>query len=152
MSLLGRFFGKKKDDLGLGDMGPGMGPDLGSNMGPGMGPDMGGGMPNFGDPMGSPDQGFGMPGQMPGMPPPDQSQGGFSPESVGFERVPSGAPSSYSSHPQTLDSINMGKDLEIISAKLDAIKAELDSMSQRLKRLERIAEGETPQYKDKWNY
>ena len=149
MGLLDRFFGKKKDDLGLGDMGQGMGmgPDLGGGMGQGMGPEMTG-MPNFNDPMAGPDPSFGMQG----MPPPDQGPGGFSPESMGFERVPSGAQPSYSSQPQTLDGINLGKDMEIISAKLDAIKAELDSMSQRLKRLERIAEGETPQYKDKWNY
>jgi hypothetical protein len=139
MSILGRIFGKKKDDLGLSDMGP-----LGGSSG-------------LGEPLGSPDMGMGagygqpMDYGAPQQPP----SGNFSPEAMGFERVPAGSGSSpYSApHQQSLGEINIGKDLEIISAKLDAIKAELDAMSQRLKRLERIADGEAnPAPQNKWNY
>jgi hypothetical protein len=132
MGLLDRIRGRKKDDLNLDNIGG----DLG-----GMG-----GMPGFNEPLGSPDQGFGMqspmeqPGQHPGM----------TPEAMGFERMPSTP--SYPSAQHNLNDINLGKDLEIISAKLDSIKAELDSMSQRIKRLERLAEGEGQSFKDKWNY
>ena len=138
MSILGRLFGKKKDDLGLSDLGP-----LG-------------GAPNFNEPLGSPDAGYGQYGQPTDYGAPQQgSPGGFSPEAMGFERVNPNAPSSYSTpNQQSLGEINIGKDLEIISAKLDAIKAELDAMSQRLKRLERIADGETSvsTQTNKWNY
>jgi hypothetical protein len=137
MSILGRLFGKKNDDLGLSDLGP-----LG-------------GAPNFNEPLGSPDAGAGYGAPMNYGAPQQGSPGGFSPEAMGFERVNPNAPSPYSMpHQQSLGEINIGKDLEIISAKLDAIKAELDAMSQRLKRLERIADGETsvPAQANKWNY
>ena len=45
--------------------------------------------------------------------------------------------------PLSSEGISKDKQLEIISLKLDAIKSELDAMSQRLKRLEMIADGET---------
>ena len=118
MSLLGKFLGKKKDDLGLGDIDK----ELGSTH-------------DFNEPLGAPT------GTSPG----------FSPEAMGFERVTEREPS-FSSHDQRLGEINIGKDLEIISAKLDAIKAELDSMNQRLKRMERLSEGESSFPKDKWSY
>ena len=133
MGILSRLAGKKKDELGLSDMGQ----DYSQQ--PPMTP------MNYGDPLGSPDPNYGMP-QNPGIP-----TGNLSPEAMGFERIPQGA-QSYPSQPQTVGEINVGKDLEIISAKLDAIKAELDAMNQRLKKIERIAEGETTEYKDKWNY
>ncbi len=48
------------------------------------------------------------------------------------------------------------KDLELISSKLDAIKSELDSMDQRIRKIEKIAEGEqaqSEQGRDPWaNY
>jgi len=128
MSLLGKFLGKKKDDLGLGNMEKDLGPTPGLN-----------------EPLGSPDTGFGAPPTTPTTPTP------FSPEAMGFERVTQKEPS-LPAHEQRLGEINLGKDLEIISAKLDAIKAELDSMNQRLKRLERLAEGESSFSKDKWSY
>ena len=130
MGILSRLVGKKKDELGLSDMGQ----DYGQQP-----------QPNYGDPLRSPDPNYGMP-QSPGIP-----TGSLSPEAMGFERVPSSTPS-YPPQPQTVGEINVGKDLEIISAKLDAIKAELDAMSQRLKKIERIADGETTEYKNKWNY
>ena len=48
-----------------------------------------------------------------------------------------------------LAEINMGKDFEIINAKLDAIKAELDSINQRVKRIERMNEPQTGKH-DAW--
>ena len=42
------------------------------------------------------------------------------------------------------------KDLQMISLKLDAIKSELDAMSQRLKNLELIAEREQSKTTKKW--
>ncbi|MBN2052801.1 hypothetical protein JW756_04830 [Candidatus Woesearchaeota archaeon] len=147
MGLLDRLRGKKSDELGLDNLGP----DLGS-------------MPDMNAPLGSPDPNFGMPPPdmqqpMGGPMPMDMQQqgppGNFSPESMGFERVQQNGLQGSQGYPQpqqNLNEINMGKDLEIISAKLDAIKAELDSMSQRMKRLERMAEGEGSSFKDKWNY
>ncbi|MBN2459259.1 hypothetical protein JXB28_03155 [Candidatus Woesearchaeota archaeon] len=134
MSIFGKLLGKKKDDLGL----------------DGMGPEAGLGGAGYGEPLGSPDMGGY--GAAPGMGQPSSS---FSPEAMGFERVPPGSSSYSQPGSQSVSDINMGKDLEIINAKLDAIKAELDSVNQRLKRIERIAEGERegPDYpKDKWSY
>jgi hypothetical protein len=130
MSILGKLLGRKKDDLGLSDAGLGA--------------------PGFNEPLGSPDAGY---DPSLGYGPASQPMpGSFSPEALGFERVPPNAPSAYSPQQQSLGEINIGKDLEIISAKLDAIKAELDSVNQRLKRLERIAEGEPAVRSDKWSY
>ena len=39
------------------------------------------------------------------------------------------------------------KDLDLISSKLDTIKAELDGMDQRIRKIEKIAEGESGQAK-----
>ncbi len=50
---------------------------------------------------------------------------------------------------QTYQSYASGKEIEIVSAKLDAIRAALDNISQRLANLERAAYGEQqqqPQY------
>jgi hypothetical protein len=131
MSILGSIFGKKKDDLGLGELG-----NLENN-------------PEYNQPLGSPDAGYGAPADYGA-----QGQGGFSPEAMGFERVQPTNPSyaNYPSPQQNIGEISMGKDLELINAKLDAIKAEIDAMSQRLKRLERIAEGENSTPANKWNY
>ncbi len=131
MSFLGKFLGKKKDDLGLDEPS-----GLGST-------------PNYNEPPGSPDV-YGAPPGGSGMLSTPSSPSALSPEQMGFERVHDKEPD-FSAHDRKLGEINMGKDLEIISAKLDAIKAELDSMSQRMKRLERLAEGDTIP-KDKWSY
>lgn len=131
MGILGKIFGRKKDDLGLGDLG-----NLDAN-------------PEFNQPLGSPDGSYGAPMDYGG---PGAGGGGYSPEQMGFERVPAGAQSYPMQQQQSIGDITIGKDLELISAKLDAIKAELDSMSQRLKRLERIAEGENSAPANKWNY
>ena len=130
MSIFGRLLGKKKDAFDLGDPLKDTGAGLGAHT------------PGFDEPLGSPDGGLGAVHTTPG---------NFSPEALGFERVTDKG-SGFPSHEQRLGDINIGKDLEIISAKLDSIKAELDSMSQRLKRLERIAEGESSMHRDKWSY
>ena len=130
MGIFSKVLGRKRDELGLDDVGK----DLNS-------------MPNFNEPLGSPDMGLGAPGM-----PPAGQQPAMTPEAMGFERMPNTQPSYAAPSQQSLSEINMGKDLEIISAKLDAIKAELDSMSQRLKRLERLAEGESSTSRDKWGY
>jgi hypothetical protein len=98
-----------------------------------------------------PQQGF---QQYPGFPSPGESQPqqqGFSPEAAGFERVPAGQSSFHDSRQQAITDVNIGKDFELVNAKLDAIKAELDSVNQRLKRIERIAE-EPGAHKDAWQY
>ena len=133
MSIFGKLLGKKKDDLGLDNTGP----DLSAT-------------PGFNEPLGSPDTGLGAPIGSTDTGVPSTPPGGLTPEALGFERVPE--KESRLAHEQRLGEINFGKDLEIISAKLDAIKAELDSMNQRLKRLERLAEGESSFSKDKWSY
>jgi hypothetical protein len=139
MSIFGKIFGRKKDDLGLGDLG-----NLDIN-------------PDPNQPLGSPDGNYGAQQTMDygggyGNPAAGNPQGGFSPESMGFERVPQGAQAYPMQQQQSIGDITLGKDLELISAKLDAIKAEIDAMSQRLKRLERIAEGENSTPANKWNY
>jgi hypothetical protein len=57
------------------------------------------------------------------------------------------SPMSQMSQPQGLD---ISKDLQMISLKLDAIKSDLDAMNQRLKSLESIAEREQLKTNKKW--
>lgn len=116
---------------------------------------------DFGAPIGSPGQNQSQSNQprpdYPGAPQQQSQPQQMSPESFGFEKIPNSreSRSQYQAGPssqQNLGEINLGKDLEIISAKLDAIKAELDSVNQRLKRVERLAEGGSTQHKDSWSY
>ena len=159
MGLFGKMFGKKEEDsfdlgnIGGDDINPGMPPS--DNMGDPFSEPMG--MPPGNDPLGmnTPQQQYPPPAQHPVQ----QQNQGFNPEDMGFERVREKTPQqgfnqTSSDRQQQLNDIHLGKDIEIISAKLDTIKAELDSMNQRLKRIERIAEGETQvsQPKDKWGY
>lgn len=51
---------------------------------------------------------------------------------------------------QQMSGGDLGKDIQILSLKLDAIKAELDSMNQRIKNIEAIAEKEQVQQPKKW--
>lgn len=123
MSILGKLaFWKKKDDLE--DLGKDLGfeKDLGMDMGP------------------SPDLGMGLnPNQ--GMNPspsfqkyPSYSQPSFQPS---FQQ-----PSFQSQSPASNDNYINSKNLEVISSKLDALKASLDSINQRLSTIETIARGE----------
>lgn len=45
---------------------------------------------------------------------------------------------------------DLQKDIQILSLKLDAIKSELDSMNQRIKNIESIAQKEQAQQRPKW--
>jgi len=49
-----------------------------------------------------------------------------------------------------LQNYAVAKDIEIVSSKLDALRASLESINQRLAHLERIAEGDQPERK--WRY
>jgi len=120
-------FFKKKDefgDIGLGDKGPGLGPDTAA-------PDLGLG-PSPGGPE-SPDLNLGMPQQPPIQqpslqPPQPQFQQQQAPQQQGFTAE---------------------KDFEIISSKLDALRAALESINQRLTNLEAIARGEEEQSRER---
>ena len=69
-----------------------------------------------------------MPGPMPSREPPESPSSFSARESFAPYQAPSAAP--------------MSKDLELISAKLDALKAILDNINQRLTNLEKMAQGE----------
>ena len=118
-------FWKKKDefgDIGLGDRGPGLGPDPAA---PdlGMGPSPGG--------TESPDLNLGLPQQPPMQQPSfQQPQPSLQPQ---FQQ------------PSQQQGFTAEKDFEIISSKLDALRAALDSINQRLANLEAIARGEEEQ-------
>lgn len=59
---------------------------------------------------------------------------------------PMAAPASYGAPVGSPGMDFVAKDIEIVSAKLDALKASLESINQRLAHLERIAEGETKKW------
>ncbi|MBN2566845.1 hypothetical protein JXB02_02040 [Candidatus Woesearchaeota archaeon] len=126
MGIFDRLMFWKKDD-GLGDM-PGLDTPVGHDLG----------LPDAGaDPMGQ-QQNLGMPTQ-------DDSFGA----DAGPSRPGSFSSSSYSQpsygHSQAGSSsheIIVGKEIEIISSKLDAIRVSIESINQRLSNIERIASGE----------
>ena len=132
-------FWKKKDefaDIGLGDkenlafgdqFGAGGQPGVPGGTPPGLGPATGLGP----EPMG---QGLGQQ-PAPAMPPPAPSMPSFSPPPP---PPPPAAQPSYANPQQDLES----KNLEVISSKLDAIRASLESLNQRLANLEAIARGD----------
>ena len=113
-------FWKKKDDLGD------LGKDFGLDKDLGMGMDMGQGP--------SPDLGMGL---EPGQPQPYQKYPSFQPQpsfqSQSFQQQPSFS---------ATDPYIASKNLEVISSKLDALRASLESMNQRLANIEAIARGE----------
>ena len=67
--------------------------------------------------------------------------GGLPPERP-MEMPPVQMSPSFPQHPQQQFPVTYSKDLEIISAKLDSIKASIEAINQRLTNLERIAAGE----------
>jgi hypothetical protein len=120
-------FWKKNDDLGDMDLGGKDNLAFGDNFGgqPGATP----GMPDAGMNPGM-DQGMGQ--QPPGMAPQQQ------PPPPSFSQYPQQfSQPSYAPQPDI-----ESKNLEIISSKLDAIRASIDSLNQRLANLEAIARGE----------
>jgi hypothetical protein len=110
-------FWKKQDDLDLGNI----------NSQAGMPADMGQ-IPSdpFSTEMGIPQQQFGQYRQQ-------MAQPQYSPQQP-FSRM------DYAGQQQPSYG---NKDLEVVSAKLDALKAYMDSINQRLANLERIAEGQS---------
>ncbi|MBW2989845.1 hypothetical protein KY358_06020 [Candidatus Woesearchaeota archaeon] len=141
MGILNKLaFWKKKDDLGLDDLGadlglgqmdipsgPGM-PTAKPGMPAGMGQDMNLGMPD--------DTGFGGMGQQtpPNVPPSPQPPG---------RPVPMQQPFSAPVQPQAPAEKDYRSDkFEVVSAKLDSVRYTLESINQRLANLERVAYGE----------
>ena len=134
MGIFGKLaFLKKKDEFDLGlDKGGDLGPDLGmGDMGmsshgmPPMGHDagMGKGSESYGpDPFAQRQPSFG------------QSQYPSYPQQQPFQQ-------NYPQPPSYGDS-GVGKDIEVISSKLDALRALMDSINQRLANLEHIARGD----------
>jgi len=130
-------FWKKKDefgDIGLGDKGP----DLGTGSAAsdlGLGPSPGG--------MESPaDLNLGIPQQ-----PPMQQPSLQPPQSSFQQPQPSLQPQFQQPSPQ--QGFTAEKDFEVISSKLDALRAALDSINQRLANLEAIAKGEEEQSRER---
>ena len=80
----------------------------------------------------------GAPQGMPGMPG-SEPMHGYEPEPTPSLST---LPGFQSQSPPPMVPLHISKDLELISAKLDALKASLDSVNQRLANLERIAQGE----------
>ncbi|MBI2140212.1 hypothetical protein HYU14_04760 [Candidatus Woesearchaeota archaeon] len=162
-------FWKKKDDF-LGDLGKGMdfgkgmdlgkGPDLGlgGGLGSGLGPESGSGMGDFGKStdmfgagqgrdmgLGGNDLNFGN-GQQQSF----GSESGFQPGYPGRPapmQQPFGPPLQQVTQQHAPELY--GKDLEVVSAKLDSIRYTLESINQRLANLERMANGEYEQ-KRRW--
>ena len=120
-------FWKKKDefsDIGLGDKeNLAFGDELGGQPGAAPGAGLGTNPPDLG-----PDPGLG-PQPSPSMP--------QQPSMPSFSQPPIQPQPSYNPQ-QDLES----KSLEVISSKLDAIRASIDSLNQRLANLEAIARGE----------
>ena len=119
-------FWKRKDDFG----------DLGKDLG--MDKDMGMGM----DAGPSPDLGMGLEASQPQQQPfqkyPSVQQSSFQPS---FQPQPAyQVPPSQQSYQS--DSYINSKNLEVISSKLDALRATMESINQRLANIEAIARGE----------
>lgn len=135
-------FWKKEDefkDIGLGDKDNlAFGNDFGAQPGatpPGLGPTPG------------MDQGLGQQPPSQGMASPEPSQPSFAPppsQPQSFQPQPP----SYASPQQDLEA----KNLEVISSKLDAIRASIESLSQRMANLEAIARGDEEQSRRKRYY
>ena len=116
-------FWKKKDEFDDLDIPTGPGPELGGAPG------------DFGSDLGKSDLG----------PPPDFGSGPLAdthinPSPVG-EITHQGPAAMQPTNLEPKQDFMISKDLEIISSKLDAIRASLDSLNQRLGAVEKMAEG-----------
>jgi hypothetical protein len=120
-------FWKKKDDLG--DLGKDLGLDKDLGLGMDAGP--------------SPDLGMGLetPQQQPFQKYPSFQQNNLS--QPGFQPQPAFQASQQPSYQS--DSYINSKNLEVISSKLDALRATMESINQRLANIEAIARGEEDQ-------
>jgi len=110
-------FWKKKDDIE--DLGKdlGLGKELGLDIGTGPSPDLGMGLEQQQQPW--------------------QKYPSFQQPQQSFQPAPSFQQPSYQS-----DNYIASKNLEVISSKLDALRASLESVNQRLANIEAIARGE----------
>ncbi|MAG38719.1 hypothetical protein CMO90_01395 [Candidatus Woesearchaeota archaeon] len=59
------------------------------------------------------------------------------------------SPSSFQQKPSN-NTIDFNKDFDLISSKLDTIKAELDAMNQRLQKIEKSVDKKDEEKKDVW--
>ena len=129
-------FWKKNDDMAdLSDIKLDMGSEMSAQ------PDMGAGQPPQ-DPFSQQQQTPGFNQQQP------QPEFGSQPPQQNFDVQPVQGTTNFAGGAGGGD---MQKDLEIISAKLDALKSSLESINQRLSNIERLAQqGEKPQQKKTW--
>ncbi len=152
MSFLDKvMFWKKKDTL---DFGGGFGStDLGnSSLGGSMGT---GGMGDFGTESGLAQQGFSQ--QPSGYGTGFAPRNDFGNQQYQFQQQPA-SPFAQQPNPGMNNNAGMtqqqanvnSKDLEIVSSKLDALRAILDSINQRLANLERISSGEYETKRRNW--
>ena len=127
MGFFGKLaFWKKRDDLD--DLGKDLGLDKDFGMDKGMGMDM-----NSVSPPPGPDLGMGMDQQ------PMQKYPSFQ-SNQSFQAPTYTPPQPFQQ--STNDTYIANKNLEVISSKLDALKAAIDSMNQRVANIETIAKGE----------
>ena len=136
-------FWKKKDDFGdLGkdlDLGKDFGKDLGMDINQGPSPDLGAGL----EPMGQSQQQF---QKYPSF----QGQQNFSNPSSYPQPYQQPASPSYPS--ASNDPYIASKNLEVISSKLDALKASINALNQRVANIEAIARGEQEEQRRKRYY
>ena len=126
-------FWKKKDDFG--DFGKDLGKDFGLDINQGPSPDLGMGL----EPLQS-QQPF---QKYPSFPPQQNFQAPSLQPAPSFQAQP---------YPPSSDNYIASKNLEIISSKLDALKASIDSMNQRVANIEAIARGEQEEQRRKRYY
>lgn len=142
MSFFGKLaFWKKEDDISIGLKIPGL--DGESDLMGGLGTQD----PSFKGPFDNPE--FGKEHV--------STQRGVSPFQEGSatmlrENAPNAPGGGLNQQQQNYQAYGASKDMEVISAKLDALRAALDSINQRLANLERIAAGEQEQPKRRWHY
>ncbi|MBR9699659.1 hypothetical protein GOV09_04340 [Candidatus Woesearchaeota archaeon] len=117
--------------------------------------------PDFGSDMGMPNTDFSAQNDL-GLPKPDPTafQGVGDPEgqrsmnqSLSQQMAPdprSTGYSTFSQPPVQQQQQHNGADMEVVLAKLDALKASLDSINQRLQNIERIAYAEQQDSKYRW--
>lgn len=77
-------------------------------------------------------------------------RGGHEMPFTGVERQTYSSPVHEAMGPSAGIQRDISKDLELISAKLDTLKALVENMNHRLKLIEDLARGETDTRKDRW--
>ncbi len=134
-----KFWGKKEES-GLGVPELGKAPELGQGLDVPK-------LPEFGkSPMDIPPEDFGKPVS--------STQYGKSPfpehEMESLKETAPNVPRGMQQQQPQWQGYKESSEMQVISAKLDALKASLDSINQRIANLERIAQGEQPQRR--WQY